>query len=90
MACSANVTDSSGVAGNRMLPSAIRNVLIRYPNLIACAIPHAVEMAHPGGDSNARDRSDRSEIRHGHTGQIFEFTVLGQYLNISTAGAPSE
>src|ERR1700730_17203618 len=28
MACSANVTDSAGVAGNRILASAIRNVLI--------------------------------------------------------------
>ena len=35
MACSANVTDSSGVAGNRMLASAIRNVLIRHNNFIA-------------------------------------------------------
>jgi predicted transcriptional regulator len=29
--------DSSGVAGNGMLASAIRNVLIQYPNFIACA-----------------------------------------------------
>ena len=35
MASSANVTDSSGVAGNRMLASAIRNVLIRYSDFIS-------------------------------------------------------
>src|SRR3984885_9961200 len=39
MASSVNPTDSSGVAGNRILPSAIRTVLIRYFNFIACAIP---------------------------------------------------
>src|ERR1700691_548383 len=33
MACSANLTDSSGVAGKRMLANAIRNVFIWHPDL---------------------------------------------------------
>src|SRR5450631_4034279 len=39
MARSANLTDSSAVAGNRMLASAIRNVLIRYHDFIARPTP---------------------------------------------------
>src|SRR2546422_6926312 len=37
MACSANMTDSSGVAGNRMLARAIRNVLIWSSLFSACS-----------------------------------------------------
>lgn len=49
MACSAHVTDSSGVAGKLMLASAIRNVLVRHTNFIACALAEPPKSAHGPG-----------------------------------------
>src|SRR5690349_6982296 len=75
MTCSANATDSSGVAGKGRLASAIRKVLIQNPDFIASSVADA-----PGVDGvpvfSAASRLHRSRPRVAvcYSMNIFFFT----------------
>src|SRR5260370_35474098 len=68
MACSASAIRSRGVAGNWMLASAIRNVLIQHPNFIASATLHShcgVRDAKADEQTPSTERSESSASQGG-------------------------